>query len=394
MNILYISMIGIDLNNNGIYSDLIRCLIEHGHSVTLIDDQKEYDIERYGDGMTVLPMGMSVFAIDNQYLKGIASVLSETVIKWKIKKELKRKKYDLMIYATPPIMFTKIIKFCKNRFTCKTFLMLKDIFPQNAVDEGLISKTGPIYRHFRRKEKLLYSLSDYIGCMSQGNIDYLIQNNAQIERSKICLFPNSIFIDNLPNIQKKCRFREKFGIPRDKVLFVFGGNLGIAQGIPFLIDVISFSQSNEKAYFLIVGSGTQSAMVEAKASQQDNLIFIDRLSTSEYDELLDECDVGIVSLGGMYTIPNYPSRMLSYMKAGIPMLAITDGITDVRNLLESEAQCGLWSLSGDIKVASANVEWFCNNEISRKEMGRKALQYCREHFNVEQNVKVLEQFFA
>ena len=91
-------------------------------------------------------------------------------------------KFDLILYSTPPITFYKAIEYVKKRDGAKTYLLLKDIFPQNAVDLGMMSKTGLkglIYKYFRKKEKKLYAISDKIGCMSQANVDYVLKHNHQ-----------------------------------------------------------------------------------------------------------------------------------------------------------------------------------------------------------------------
>ena len=72
--------------------------------------------------------------------------------------------------------FKKVIDYFKKRDNATTFLLLKDIFPQNAVDLGILSKRGVkgiIYRFFRKKERDLYRISDYIGCMSPANVAYV-----------------------------------------------------------------------------------------------------------------------------------------------------------------------------------------------------------------------------
>jgi len=72
------------------------------------------------------------------------------------------------------------------------FQLLKDIFPQNAVDIGLIKEGGYIYKRLRNKEKRLYAVSDRIGCMSQANVKYLLAHNPEISQEKVHVNPNSI----------------------------------------------------------------------------------------------------------------------------------------------------------------------------------------------------------
>lgn len=133
--------------------------------------------------------------------------------------------------------------------------MLKDIFPQNAVDMQILSKTGikgVMYRYFRRKEATLYKLSDRIGCMSQANVDYVIRNNPEIDVKRVEICPNSIEIQNVQITEnERVELRRKYHIPLNKTIFVYGGNLGKPQGISFLIECLKKQLDNPNVFFLI-----------------------------------------------------------------------------------------------------------------------------------------------
>ena len=101
-----------------------------------------------------------------------------------------------MLYSTPPITFERVVQFIKRRDGAKTYLLLKDIFPQNAVDLKVFGKRSPLYRHFRNKEKKLYKNADYIGCMSPANVEYILRNNPELSKEVVEVCPNSIDILN------------------------------------------------------------------------------------------------------------------------------------------------------------------------------------------------------
>ena len=149
----------------------------------------------------------------------------------------------------------------KKRDGAKTYLLLKDIFPQNAVDLGMMSKSGIkglIYRVFRKKEKKLYRISDYIGCMSQANVDYVLKHNPDINPEKVEICSNSVEVVDM-SVDEKTRdeIRRKYDIPLDKKIFVYGGNLGKPQGIDFMIECLKSQEKNDAVFFLIVGHGTE-----------------------------------------------------------------------------------------------------------------------------------------
>ena len=106
--------------------------------------------------------------------------------------------FDLILYSTPPITFNRLITELKKKTNASTYLLLKDIFPQNAVDLKMISEKGLIYRYFRKREKILYQISDWIGCMSMANVNYVLKNNSWLAPEKVEVNPNSIEILDPP----------------------------------------------------------------------------------------------------------------------------------------------------------------------------------------------------
>ena len=309
-----------------------------------------------------------------------------------IKKYFSGVKFDLVLYPTPPITHADTVRFLKKRDRAKTILLLKDIFPQNAVDIGMMSKRGVkglLYRFFRRKEKKLYAVSDYIGCMSQANVDYVLNHNSEVDPQKVGICPNSIEIRDMSiPFEQKVALREKYGIPVDKTVFVYGGNLGKPQGIPFIIDCLRRQKENPDAFFLIVGDGTEFKKLEAwfAEEQPSNMKLIKRLPKEDYDQLAAACDVGLIFLDHRFTIPNFPSRLLSYMQAKLSVLACTDPNTDIGDVIAGGG-FGWWCESND-------PEAFCQlvteaQSADRKAMGEAGYVYLNEYYSVEDAYKTI-----
>ena len=161
--------------------------------------------------------------------KGITTLTLERSLIRGIKKHFTDVKFDLILYPTPPITFCGAAEYIKKRDDACTYLMLKDIFPQNAVDLGRLKKSGLkglIYRYFRNKEKKLYQISDIIGCMSPANVNYVLEHNKDDPNSKMTECPNALeIVDKSVNAETRDAIRAKYDIPLDKKVFVYGGNL-------------------------------------------------------------------------------------------------------------------------------------------------------------------------
>ena len=137
--------------------------------------------------------------------------------------------------------------------------MMKDIFPQNGVDIGLYSKSSLIYKYFRKKEKKLYKTATKIGCMSKGNVEYLLKHNDFLSKDKLEVFPNTVDTKSIKVLSdnEKTKIRKKYGYNKDDVIAIYGGNFGRPQGLDFLLNVIDEYKDSKKVKFLLIGKGTE-----------------------------------------------------------------------------------------------------------------------------------------
>lgn len=371
MNVLFLILLDFDsLDERNIYTDLLREFAKHGHNLFVIspvEKRKNQETKLVKtDKATILKLKIGNTQKTNLIEKGISTISIEPQFIVGIKKYFSNVKFDLVIYSTPPITFCNAIEFVKKRDGAKTYLLLKDIFPQNSVDIGMLSKTGwkgLIYRIFRNKEKKLYRISDYIGCMSQANVDYVIKHNPEIDSSIVEVCPNTVEVIDMSVDEKKRRdIRIKYDIPLDKKVFVYGGNLGKPQGIDFMIECLKNQEKNDAVFFLIVGDGTEYGKIETYVNRDKptNVKLMQRLSKEDYDKLVGACDIGMIFLDYRFTIPNFPSRLLSYMQAKIPVLAVTDPNTDIGKVIV-EGGFGWWCESDDVADFEDMITYITEN---------------------------------
>ena len=108
----------------------------------------------------------------------------------------------------------------------------------------------------------------------------------------------------------------------------------------------------------------------------------------EYDQLLKIADVGLIFLDRRFTIPNFPSRLTSYLEYSIPILAATDKHTDLKDIL-NQSKSGLWCESEDIDSFITLARKLANNEMLRKEMGENGRNYLEEHYDVRKTANTI-----
>lgn len=399
MNVLFLTLLDFDsLDERNIYTDLLREFAKHGHDLYVISPVEKRKNQKTKvlktDKATILKLRIGNTQKTNTIEKGISTIGIEPQFIAGIKKYFSDVKFDLVIYSTPPITFCNAIEYVKKRDGAKTYLLLKDIFPQNAVDIGMMSKSGLkgiIYKVFRNKEKKLYRISDYIGCMSQANVDYVLKHNPEINPEKVEICPNSVeVVDMSVDEETRREIRGKYGIPPEKKVFVYGGNLGKPQGIEFMIECLKSQSNNEDVYFLVVGDGTEYGKIESYVvnDKPSNVRLMKRLPKEDYDKMVAACDVGMIFLDHRFTIPNFPSRLLSYMQAKIPVLAVTDPITDIGKVIV-DGGFGWWCESNRVSEFSRVFKLTCCANLT--EMGNRGYCYLLENYFVERVYKLIDE---
>jgi glycosyltransferase involved in cell wall biosynthesis len=387
MKILFLTLARIEsIEVQGIYQDLLRKFRDNGHKLFIVSPTER----KFGNktnfftenSVSILNVWTTNIQKTNKLEKGITTILLEYFYYKAIKKHLNYKDIDLILYTTPPITFTNLIKKIKKESNAKTYLLLKDIFPQNAVDLNYLKYGGLLHKYFRNQEKVLYRISDFIGCMSPANVNYLQKNNPEIEINKLEINPNTIdVIENSINLD--IDIYNKYNIPKDKIIYIFGGNLGAPQGIEFLKKNIAYCKSINEAFFLIIGDGTEyqnfSNWIENE--NVNNALLINEVPKSEYDEIIKLSHVGLIFLNPKFTIPNFPSRILSYMQNNLPVICATDAVTDIGKIA-IENNFGYNCLTSDCDAFFDYVIKLLNKEL-RTQMGNNSYRFLINEYNTD-----------
>lgn len=402
MNVLFLSLSFSTKSHKSFYEDLLLEFVNNGDSVYVACANEKRSNEVDGiekkDGLTILRIRTGNITGNISLIeKGLSTVCIDNVFKNAVKKEFGNIHFDLIIYPTPPITLVNTILYMKKKNGAKTYLLLKDIFPQNAVDLGMLKEQGVkglLYKYFRKKEKKLYRISDYIGCMSPANCEYLMKHNPElnpkiIEVNPNCVVPKKVDIDCAGRVE----IRTKYGVPIDKKVFVYGGNLGKPQGIDFVLDCINECRNIEEVFFLIVGGGSETGKIKKYIEENNvtNASLIGTLPKPDYQLLANSCDVGLIFLDYKFTIPNFPSRLLSYLQASMPVLAATDPNTDIGDIIENNG-FGWKCMSNDISAFKRCVEKALVSNLNQ--MGQYGREYLEKNYTVHNGYDIVMKHFG
>ena len=325
------------LRNSGAVQlrDLSREFVAQGHQLTVIlpswEIKEDFLLEEM-DGFKILRLKCLKTKDVNYARRTLSEFLMPFFMKRGYKNSpLRDEKWDGVVWYSPSIFHAPFVSFLKKSSACKAYLIIRDIFPEWAVDMGLMGK-GLIYRFFSTVARYQYSVADVIGVQTPGNLLYF--EEWKTRGKKLAVLQNWL-ADTKPGI---CSISIDGTILAGRKIFVYAGNMGVAQGMDILMDLAEKFKDRRDIGFLFVGRGSESRRLadESRKRSLDNIEFKDEIHPDEIPALYAQCSVGIVSLDQRHKSHNIPGKFLSYMQSGIPVLANINPGNDLAELIRSE----------------------------------------------------------
>jgi len=378
MRVLYLGLAVPDMNEyHNMFTDMMVEFKKNGHEIVIVGptvDDSKIGLQIEDDIQVLRVPTMKLFGV-GKFQKGLANILLPYQYKKALRKSGIDLNFDLVMMPTPPITLVNAAAWIKKKYGAKFYLILRDIFPQNAVDLKMMGEGGIIFNYFRKKEIQMYKSADSIGCMSQGNIDFVAKQNPQMDHSKLHLLPNWSRLLPLSSSEKVLDIKKKHGL-EDKFVVLFGGNIGRPQKMENIVALASKCQDIKDMFFLIIGYGNEKeALRDLIASKNlKNIKLMDSLSRDDYFDTLQIAEVGLISLSEEFTIPNIPSKALVYYNTKKPILAAIDTNTDFGQILE-ENKCGVWAASSDTSALKEKLLDLYNHPEKRAQMGQNGYDY-------------------
>jgi len=366
-------------------------LLNKGHEVTVcstvVRKRLSPNDKKINITQCVIENGIKIIRVESAYqfspnflIRGMYQILFPYIIWSKIKNELD-KNIEVVIAYSSPLAWAVLGMKIKKRYQARYILNIQDIFPQNAIDLGIL-KNKLLIKYFEYQEKNVYQAADKLTSHTKNSREFLISKKG-ISPSKIELITNWIDVDTYANAPKTNYFREKYGL-QNKFIFLFAGVIGPSQGLDFIIDTANEIKSKyPDICFLFVGDGLEKKklMTMAKISKLDNIMFKPLVSIDEYPKLLKSADVGIVSLNSMNKTGVYPAKILGYMSASLPACAILHKESDGHDLVK-ESGCGISIFSDESdKVKKDLIIKMYDEKDKLKQYGYNGKKFVSKYFS-------------
>lgn len=376
------------------FHELAQEFIQRGHSVTVITPDANLQHALQEDMLE----GVTVWRFRTGPIKDISHIqraVNESLLSvraWRaVRHKIKANSFDGVVYYSPSVFWGYLVRKIKQRCACKSYLILRDFFPQWAIDAGMIKQGSLTEKYFRHFEKSLYDEASDIGLMSENNLRLFMQHNphrkAGVLRNWASIEParagdsgyNSII--NASGLQ-------------NKTVFFYGGNIGHAQDMANLMRLVRSMQAFPQAHFLFVGQGDEVTLINRLAQEWalTNFTYLPSVDQKTFKYLLTEVDVGLFSLAANHTSHNFPGKLLGYMVQSIPILGSVNEGNDLADIVNANKAGTIFINGEDERLLQAAIN-FTQDEALRKEMGAAAYQLLLDQFSVGAAAGQIENAF-
>ena len=316
--------------------DLSREFAVQGHALTVLlpsPDQQEPWVLKKMDGVQVLRLK----APRTKGISYIRRTLGELLMPFSMLRQFRKsplasERWAGVVWYAPSIFHGPLASALKKSSDCKGYLIIRDIFPEWAVDMELMGQGLP-YWFFDMVARYQYSVADVIGVQTPGNRGYFDRWQKQPGR-KLEVLQNWL---GKP-AQVRCSIRVSETPLAGRKVFVYAGNMGVAQGMDIMLDLAEKYRGRTDVGFLFVGRGSDAARLKTSAKDRklNNVLFYDEIHPDEILDLYAQCSVGIVALDPRHKSHNIPGKFLTYMQGGLPVLANVNAGNDLAQMIRDD----------------------------------------------------------
>jgi glycosyltransferase involved in cell wall biosynthesis len=316
--------------------DLALELVRQGHSPTVIlpapQEPQPWRIDDV-EGVRVVRLR----APRTKDIGYVARTLGEVLMPFLMRRHFRRSPiadnvWDGVLWYSPSIFHGPFVNALIESSGCRGYLIVRDIFPEWAVDMGLMGRGLP-YLFFQAFARYQYSVANVIGVQSFGNLRYF-SKWAQQPGRRLDVLQNWL----APPNKVRCGVRIDQTQLAGRKILVYAGNMGVAQGMGILIDLAAALHHRRDIGFLFVGRGSDVPRLRAMVDAQGlgNVLFFDEIDPDEIPDLYAQCSAGILALDSRHKSHNIPGKFLTYIRSGLPVLAILNAGNDLASIISNE----------------------------------------------------------
>jgi colanic acid biosynthesis glycosyl transferase WcaI len=238
-----------------------------------------------------------------------------------------RKRPDVLLVVSPPLGLAVSAVLLSRMWGIPYVFDVEDLQPDSAAELGML----PLWalRFLYKVEKRAYRHAELVTTLTGGMRNRIVEKGIPAEKVEL-LEPAAA--DSLFDIEpaEGVAFRKRFGL-EDKFLVTHSGNMGVKQGLDVIVDAAVLSRSDDSMHFLLVGDGAVRGRIQRQVADLElrNVRFLPLLATEDFRGLLAASDVCLVTQQKSASEIAFPSKIVTYMAAGRPVIASVNSGSEV-----------------------------------------------------------------
>jgi colanic acid biosynthesis glycosyl transferase WcaI len=376
--------------------ELAQELKRIGHEITVITTWPEYNLDQQQDFVKFNELekedGISVIRVKtlphhnvNYILRAIAQLVMPLQFLLKLFKYHIRP--DAAVVYSPPLPLAFVGSWLARRGV-RYLLNVQDLFPQNAIDLGILRQPMQI-KFFEALERSAYRNADIITVHSEGNRAMVLKSHPLVS-PKLKILHNWVDVAHHDTNAASTDFREEWHLTYSQIA-IFAGVMGPSQYLELILDIAERMTSHSDLLFLLVGDGKEKANLQRQAQERGlkNVRFEGFISRERYPDLLRACTIGLVCLSPQNKTPVVPGKILGHMASALPVAAFLQRESDGHALI-AQAQCGVSADSSNLEACVNAMQNLLDHRDEFKQLGANGRRFATDHFSKEVCVAQLE----
>jgi len=378
--------------------ELARSLRDRGHQVTVLTAYPSYNLqvipERYrhglwmreeSDGLIIRRIRVPTLPRNNKIARGLQHFAFGL---WLGALTAFTPRADVALVFSPPLPLPWLVALVGKVKRMPVVANIQDLFPRQAVELGMLTNPALI-RLFEAMERHMHRQTTAVTVHSPGNREHVIERGGRPE----CVHVVYNWVDTeriRPGERDNC-FARQHGLD-GKFVVSYAGTMGWAQDMQTIVGAAAQLQDQQDMLFVLVGDGVEKERAQQRGLELGlrNLMWLPMQPWETYPQVLAASDVSLINLHPELQTPVVPSKLLSIMAAGRPVVASLPGHSDARQII-AESGCGIYVDAGDDAALAAALLQLRRDCALRHEMGQQGRAYVEAHFSREACTSRMEQ---
>jgi len=285
---------------------------------------------------------------------------------------------DAALVISPPLPLPWMIGLIGRVRRLPVVVNIQDLFPREAVELGMLTNPALI-RLFEMMERQVYRLGSRVTVHSPGNKEHVVRQGGRRER--VHVVGNWVDLDRIRPGDRDNAFAREHGLG-GRFVVSYAGTMGWAQDMGTIVRSAALLRGRPEILFLFVGDGVEKAKAQALSRDLGlrNMLWLPTQPWTVYPDILAASDACLINLCPELRTPVVPSKLLSIMAAGRPVIASLPAESDARGMI-ADAGSGLSVGAGDDSALAEAIGRLASDRELARDMGRKGRAYAETNLS-------------